>query len=87
MTESHHSKAMPVAKRIRISVQELGVNSEHDAIVMCSQRFKSRSIVDKTVGWKATNEILLSNLLPDTAELVLFLSLAAYFAIRAYFVA
>lgn len=81
MTESQHSKAMPVAKLIRIPVQELGVNSERDAIVMHSQRFKSRSIVDETVGWIAANEVLLSNFL------VLFLSLAAYFAIRAYCVA
>jgi len=78
---------MAGTKLTRIPVEELGVNREQNAIVTRSQVFMPRSFVDKTVGWIAGNEILLSNLLPDTAELVLFLSLAAYFAIQSYFVA
>jgi len=77
---------MADAKQARIHVEEFDVNREQNAIVTRSQLLP-RSFVDKTVGWIASNEILLSNLLPDTAELVLFLSLAAYFVIRSHLVA
>ncbi len=77
---------MAGTKLTRISVEEFDVSREQNAIVTRSQLLP-RSFVDKTVGWIAGNEILLSNLLPDTAELVLLLSLVAYFAIRSYLVA
>jgi hypothetical protein len=41
-----------------------------------------RSIADGIVNWIAANARWFSYLLPDTLELVLYLSLAAYFAVQ-----
>jgi len=76
---------MADAKQARIHVEEFDVNREQSAIVTRSQ-FLPKSFVDKAVGCIASNEILLSNFLPDPAELLLFLSLVVYFAIQSYFV-
>jgi len=48
------------------------------------RRFMSnvRSLADRIVNWTAANARSFSYLLPDAAELVLYLALAAYFAVQ-----
>jgi len=41
-----------------------------------------RRFVDGIINWVATNARAFSYLLPDTLELALYLSLAAYFAVQ-----
>lgn len=41
-----------------------------------------RRIIDKTVEWITANELWLSNVLPDSLVLVLFISLAAYSVVQ-----
>ena len=39
-------------------------------------------IIDRTVGWITDNEVWLSNVLPDSMVIVLFIALAAYSVIQ-----
>jgi hypothetical protein len=41
-----------------------------------------RRVIDKTVEWITANELWLSNVLPDSIVLVLFVALGAYSAIQ-----
>jgi hypothetical protein len=41
-----------------------------------------RTIVDKTVEWATGNLLWLSNILPDSMVVILFLALAGYSAIQ-----
>ena len=40
----------------------------------------ARKIIDETVEWITENEVWLSNVLPDSIVVILFIALAAYFA-------
>ena len=42
----------------------------------------ARSLADRIVTWIATNARSFSYLLPDSVELMLYLGLAAYFALQ-----
>jgi len=43
-----------------------------------------RRIIDEAVDWVTANEVWLSNVLPDSMVIVLFIALAAYFAMPQY---
>jgi hypothetical protein len=43
-----------------------------------------RRIIDETVDWITANEVWLSNVLPDSMVVILFIALAAYFAMPQY---
>jgi hypothetical protein len=43
-----------------------------------------RRIIDETVEWITSNEVWLSNVLPDSLVVILFIALAAYFAMPQY---
>ena len=47
-----------------------------------SEDAKEMSLIDSLVDWIAVNARSFSYLLPDTLELALYLSLAAYFAVQ-----
>jgi hypothetical protein len=44
-----------------------------------------RRIIDETVDWITANEVWLSNVLPDSTVVILFIALAAYSAIQLQF--
>ena len=50
--------------------------------MMESEDTKEMSLIDSLVDWIAVNARSFSYLLPDTLELALYLSLAAYFAVQ-----
>ena len=50
--------------------------------IMESEDTKEMSLIDSLVDWIAVNARSFSYLLPDTLELALYLSLAAYFAVQ-----
>jgi hypothetical protein len=41
-----------------------------------------RRIINGTVDWITANEVWLSNVLPDSLVVILFIALAAYFAMQ-----
>jgi hypothetical protein len=41
-------------------------------------------MIDHTVDWITANEVWLSNVLPDSMVVVLFIALAAYFTLPQY---
>jgi hypothetical protein len=43
---------------------------------------RGRRLLDRAVEWITANELWLSNVLPDSLVLVLFISLAAYSAVQ-----
>lgn len=44
----------------------------------------SKRVIQETVDWITSNEVWLSNALPDSAVIILFIALAAYFAMPQY---
>ncbi|HXZ89839.1 MAG TPA: hypothetical protein VEG61_02145 [Candidatus Dormibacteraeota bacterium] len=43
-----------------------------------------RRIIDEAVDWVTANEVWLTNVLPDSVVVILFVVLAAYFALPQY---
>ena len=44
----------------------------------------SKRIIQETVDWITANEVWLSNVLSDSAVIILFIALATYFAMPQY---